>query len=51
MEFIAEIIANVLLAVGIFGVQWCVRHKEVTKALLVIALMVVDVIVIFRYFR
>lgn len=51
MEFLAEIIANVLLAVGIFGVQWCVRHKEVTKALFVIALMAVDVFVIIRYFR
>ena len=51
MEFLAEIIANVLLAVGIFVVQWCVRHKEITKALFVIALMVIDVFVIIKYFR
>lgn len=51
MEIIAEIIVNLLLLLGIYLVRWCVRHKDITLAIFVVAMMVVDVIVIFKYFR
>ncbi len=51
MELLAEIILDVLLLVGIYLVQWCARHKEATKAIIVVILMVVDVIVLYKYFK
>ena len=55
MEVIIEILMNVLLIVGFYMFQWCVRHKEAAKAILVaiiiIALMVLDVFVIMKYVR
>ena len=44
MDFIAEIIANVLLLVGLFLVRWCKAHKQATLAIFVILMMIVDVI-------
>ena len=46
MDFIAEIIANVLLLAGLFLVRWCRAHKQVTLAMFVILMMIVDVIFI-----
>ena len=51
MEILAEIVVNLLLLFGVYLFQWCVRHKEATKAIFVVLMMVVDVIVIFKYFR
>ena len=55
MEVIIEILMNVLLIVGFYMFQWCVRHKEAAKAILaaiiVITLMVLDVFVIMKYVR
>ena len=44
MEFLAEIIANILLLGGIFIVRWCSRNKHATFAIFVILLMIIDVI-------
>ena len=46
MDFLAEIIANVLLLVGLFLVRWCTAHKQATLAIFVILMMIVDVIFI-----
>lgn len=46
MDFIAEIIANVLLLAGLFLVRWCRAHKQATLAMFVILMMIVDVIFI-----
>jgi hypothetical protein len=55
MELLIEILANILLVIGFYLFQWCVRHKEAAKAILVaiiiIALMVLDVFVIMKYVR
>ena len=51
MELLAEIIVNLLLLVGVYLVRWCIRHKDITLAIVVVAMMVVDVIVIFKFFR
>ena len=46
MEFLLEIIANVLLLLGIFLVRWCRVHKQATLAVLVVIAMIIDVIFI-----
>ena len=46
MEFFAEIIANVLLLLGIFLVRWCGQHKQATLAVFIIIAMIIDVIFI-----
>ena len=43
MDFLAEIIANVLLLVGLFLVRWCKVHKEATLAIFIIIMMIIDV--------
>ena len=48
MEFIAELLANVILAGGIFLFGWCVRHKNATLAILAVALVIIDVIVLLK---
>ena len=34
MEFIAEIIVNLLLLLGIWLVRWCASHKNITLMIL-----------------
>ncbi len=46
MEFLLEIIANLLLLLGLFLFRWCRVHKQATLAMLVIIMMVLDVIFI-----
>lgn len=48
MDFIAELVADLILAIGIFLVQWCIRHKNITLAILALILIVIDVIVLLR---
>lgn len=50
MEILAEIIANLLLLFGVYLVRWCIMHKEAAKAIFVVAMMVVDVVFIVKYF-
>ncbi len=50
MELIVDIIANILLAVGVVAVQWCIRHKHATYAIIVIILMIIDVLYLLRVF-
>ncbi len=50
MEFLIELAANLLLLFGVYLFRWCIRHKEATKAIFVVAMMVVDVIFIIKYF-
>ena len=45
MEFILEIIVELLFLAGIVVFRWCIRHKEITYAVLCAALMVADVFV------
>ena len=51
MEFIAEIIVELILAGGICLFGWCIRHKNATLAILAVALVIVDVIVLFKVLR
>ena len=51
MDFIAELIADVVLALGIFLVQWCIRHKNTTLAILALILIVIDVIVLLKVLK
>ena len=46
MGFLADIIADVLLLLGLFLFRWCRVHKQATLAILVIIMMVLDVIFI-----
>jgi hypothetical protein len=46
MGFLADIIADVLLLLGLFLFRWCRAHKQATLAILVIIMMVLDVIFI-----
>lgn len=46
MDFIAELLADVILAGGFFLFGWCIKHKNITIALLAVALMIIDVIVL-----
>ena len=46
MGFLADIIADVLLLVGLFLVRWCTAHKQATLAIFVIIMMIIDVIFI-----
>ena len=50
MEFLIELLANLLLLFGIYLVRWCAVHKDTTKAILVVAVMIVDVIFIIKHF-
>ena len=43
MELLANIIANLLLLVGLFLVRWCRAHKQATLAIFVIIMMIIDV--------
>jgi hypothetical protein len=45
MEFIIEIAVYLLFAVGITLIQWCIRHKEITAAMIIVGLMIIDVFV------
>ena len=47
MYFLAEILVDIVLALGIVLLQWCIRHKNITMALLAVALVVVDVMVLY----
>ena len=51
MEFIAEIIVELILAGGIWLVGWCIKHKNATLAILAVALVIVDVIVLLKVVR
>lgn len=46
MGILADIIADVLLLLGLFLFRWCRAHKQATLAILVIIMMVFDVIFI-----
>ena len=46
MGFLADIIADVLLLLGLFLFRWCRAHKQATLAILVIIMMILDVIFI-----
>ena len=48
MEFLAELIAELILALGIFLFGWCVRHKNFTYAMLAVAMVAVDIIVLLK---
>ena len=48
MDVIAELIANVVLALGIFLVQWCIRHKNITLAILALIMIAIDVVVLLK---
>ena len=48
MGLIAEILIEIVLALGIFLFQWCARHKEVTLAVLAAILVVIDIIVLVK---
>jgi hypothetical protein len=50
MEIIAEIIANIVLVGGLYLIDWCIRHKEATKAILAVALVIVDIFVLLYIF-
>ena len=45
MEFIIEIAVYLLFALGITVIQWCFRHKELTAAMIIVVLMIIDVFV------
>ena len=45
MDFIVEIMIYLLFAAGVAMIQWCIRHKEVTYALIVAFIMIIDVFV------
>ena len=45
MDFIIEMAIYLLFAVGIALVQWCIRHKEITYAMIIVVLMIIDVFV------
>ena len=49
MEFIAEILVEVVFMLGIALFGWCVRHKNITLGILAVALVVVDVIVLIKF--
>lgn len=51
MDFIAELIANLVLALGIFLVQWCIRHKNITLAILALILIAIDVVVLLKVLK
>ena len=51
MELIAEIVVELILAGGIWLVGWCIKHKNATLAILAIALVIVDVIVLLKVLR
>lgn len=48
MELIAEIAVEIVLALGIFLFQWCIRHKEVSLAILAAILVVIDIVVLVK---
>ena len=48
MEFLAEILVELVFMLGIFLFGWCVRHKNTTLGILAVALVVVDVLVLIR---
>ena len=51
MGLIAEIIVELILAGGIWLVGWCIKHKNATLAILAVALVIVDVIVLLKVVR
>ena len=51
MDLIAEIIVELIFAGGIWLIGWCVKHKNATLAILAVALVIVDVIVLFKMVR
>ncbi len=48
MEFLAELLVELVLALAIFLFGWCVRHKSITLAILAIALVVIDIFALFK---
>ena len=50
MDFLAEIIADAFLLLGLFLVRWCKAHKQAALAVFVIMMMIADVIyILWRY--
>ena len=49
MEFIAEILVELVFMFGIALFGWCVRHKNITMGILAVALVVVDVFFLIRF--
>jgi hypothetical protein len=45
MEFIIEILIYLLFAAGVTLIQWCIRHKEITGAMIIVVLMIIDVFI------
>ena len=50
MGFLIELIADLLLLVGFYLVQWCIRHKSITLTIAVLAAMAIDVYVMIKIF-
>ena len=50
MEFLAEIIVNLIFLLAIYMIRWGKQHKEATVAILIIGLMIIDVLFVLRYF-
>lgn len=48
IDFVINIIVEVVFALGIFIIQWAVRHKNISLTILAVMLMVADVLV-WRY--
>ena len=44
-------IADIVLAIGIFLVQWCIRHKNITLAILALIMIVIDVVVLLKVLK
>ena len=47
MYLLAEILVDIVLALVIVLFQWCIRHKNVSMAILAVILMAVDVAVLY----
>ena len=50
MDFLAEILVNLVFMLVIFMVQWGKQHKEATVAILVVGLMIIDVVFVLKHF-
>ncbi len=46
MEFIVDVLLNLLLLLGLFMFRWCKAHKQATLAILVVIMMIIDVLFI-----
>lgn len=45
MEALIEIAVYLIFGLGVYLIQWCIRHKQATYTIMVVLLMVIDVFV------